>query len=38
MLACLVFFGSYLNHLILVLGGHPVPLIVTCPPLSVQAL
>ena len=27
MLACLVFFGSYLNHLIVVLGGHPVPLI-----------
>ena len=27
MLACLVYFGSYLNHLIAMLGGHPVPLI-----------
>lgn len=27
MLACLVFFGFYLNHLITMLGGHAVPLI-----------
>jgi amino acid transporter len=27
MLACLVFFGFYLNHLIGMLGGHPMPLI-----------
>jgi len=27
MLACLVFFGFYINHLIAMLGGHPLPLI-----------
>ena len=27
MLACLVFFGSYINHLIALFGGHPLPLI-----------
>ena len=27
MLACLVFFGSYINHLISLLGGQPLPLI-----------
>lgn len=27
MLACLVFFGFYLNHLIVLVGGHPLPLI-----------
>ncbi len=27
MLACLVFFGSYINHLIGLLGGQPLPLI-----------
>jgi len=27
MLACLVFFGSYINHLIALLGGQPLPLI-----------
>lgn len=27
MVACLVFFGFYLNHLIVLVGGHPLPLI-----------
>ncbi|MFM8276807.1 MAG: APC family permease [Cyanobium sp.] len=27
MLGCLVFFGFYLNHLIALVGGHPLPLI-----------
>lgn len=27
MLACLAFFGSYLNHLIEMVGGHPQPLV-----------